>query len=217
MKKIIFLVAMMLAIAGVYAQSVDTIDATYSSDLKKDYFMVRLTFTHGTAPFDITLNNHHVDQYHLICSYDTNNVIIITDANNTSKTINIYEPNPHFMWKIGYHDSEYTDLLYGILYKKRGFTIGYYNFNDRYNYDIEWYRVSDHVQIGFGINYESISDSIWTYIQYRADQVPVGIYSVKIRDKVHDMDTIVFVEPILMTPYQVIQLQSTLLRSIPLR
>ena len=194
MKKQILLISMMLTIVGVNAQGVDSVNATLNTDLKKDYFMVRLTFTHGTAPFDITLNGHHVDLYNLYCSYDTNNIIIITDANNTSRTFNIYEPNPDFMWKIGYHDSEYTDLLSGILYNKKGVTIGYYDFDDRYKYDIEWYSVSNHAHIESRTNYESVSDSIWSYIHYSADEVPVGIYSVRIRDKVHDMDTVVFVE-----------------------
>lgn len=193
MKKIVFLMVMMLAIAGVYAQGVDSVNATLNTDLKKDSFMVRLTFTHGTAPFDITLNGHHVDQYNLSCLYNMNNVITITDANNTSKTFNIYEADPGFHWSINYFFRQYTDDFNGIVYQEVGINIGC-SFDERYNFDIKWYRASDNIEIGHILNYEPVPDSIRTTQHYRADQVPVGIYSVRIRDKVREMDTVVFIE-----------------------
>ena len=193
MKKLVLLIAMMLAIASVYAQSVDSVNATLNTDLKKDSFMVRLTFRHGTAPFNITLNGHHVDQYNLSCLYNTNNIITITDANNTSKTFNIYETDPGFHWSINYFFRQYTDDFNGIVYQEVGINIGC-SFDERYNFNIKWYRASDNIEIGHILNYEPVPDSIRTTQHYRADQVPVGIYSVRIRDKVREMDTVVFVE-----------------------
>ena len=97
MKKLVLLIAMMLAIAGVYAQG---LDFTVNKDLKKAYFMAKINITSGTAPFDIVLNGRHLDQYHLYCQYDVPNIITITDANSTSKTDTIFEANPNFVWGI---------------------------------------------------------------------------------------------------------------------
>jgi hypothetical protein len=44
------------------------------------------------------------------------------------------------------------------------------------------------------VDYEPVPDSIWTYLSYQVDQAPIGTYAVLIRDTVHDMDTVVFVE-----------------------
>ena len=190
MKKLVLLIAMMLAIAGVYAQG---LDFTVNKDLKKAYFMAKINITSGTAPFDIVLNGRHLDQYHLYCQYDVPNIITITDANNNSKTDTIYETDPHFVWNISYYSDQYTDDIFGISYKRIGISIGC-SFPDRYNFDVDWYRVSDYNQIGYRMNYEPVPDSIWTYLMYRVDETPVGIYAIKIRDTVHNMDTVVFVE-----------------------
>ena len=190
MKKQILLISMMLAIAGVVAQGVDF---TVNKALKKDYFKVELSITSGTAPFDITFNGRHLDQYSLFAQYDVPNVLTIRDANNTEKTDTIYEANPHFSWGIGYHFSQFTNPMEGISFNQTGISIKC-SFRDRYNFDIKWYRTSDYTQIGRVIEYTPVPDSIWTYLRYQVDQAPIGIYAVSIRDTVHDMDTVVFVE-----------------------
>lgn len=181
---------MMLAIVGVYAQG---INFTVNKDLKKAYYLAKINITSGAAPFDIVLNGRHLDQYHLYCQYDVQNIITITDANNTTKTDTIYEANPHFTWGINYYSDQYTDDIFGISYNKIGISIGC-SFPDRYNFDINWYRLSDYSQIGFIMNYEPVPDSIWSYIMYQIDQSPVGYYAVRVHDTVHGMDTVVFLE-----------------------
>ena len=181
---------MMLAIAGVYAQGVDF---TVNKALKKDYFKVQISITSGVAPFDITFNGRHLDQYSLFAQYDVPNIITITDANNNTKTDTIFETDPHFSWGIGYFSSEFTGAVSGASYKKTGISIRC-SFRDRYNFEIKWYRTSDYAQIGFAVDYEPVPDSIWTCLVYQVDQAPIGIYAVSIRDTVHYMDTLVFVE-----------------------
>ncbi|MBQ6684187.1 MAG: T9SS type A sorting domain-containing protein [Bacteroidales bacterium] len=190
MKKQILLISMMLAIAGVYAQGVDF---TVNKALKKDYFKVQISITSGVAPFDITFNGRHLDQYSLFAQYDVPNIITITDANNNTKTDTIFETDPHFSWGIGYFSSEFTGAVSGASYKKTGISIRC-SFRDRYNFEIKWYRTSDYAQIGFAVDYEPVPDSIWTCLVYQVDQAPIGIYAVSIRDTVHYMDTLVFVE-----------------------
>ena len=180
----------MLAIAGVYAQGVDF---TVNKALKKDYFKVQISITSGVAPFDITFNGRHLDQYSLFAQYDVPNIITITDANNNTKTDTIFETDPHFSWGIGYFSSEFTGAVSGASYKKTGISIRC-SFRDRYNFEIKWYRTSDYAQIGFAVDYEPVPDSIWTCLVYQVDQAPIGIYAVSIRDTVHYMDTLVFVE-----------------------
>jgi hypothetical protein len=189
MKKLVLLIAMMLAIAGVVDAQVNY---TVQTRLQKDYFKVELSITSGTAPFDVIFNGRHVGFYGMYGAYDTINILTVRDANNSEKTDTIYEPNPHFMWGISYFDWEYTGIS-GTLYKKTGISIGC-SFDDRYNFDIEWYNVSDYTQIGFGTDYEPVPDSIWTYLRYQVDQAPIGTYAVSIRDTVHNIDTLVFVE-----------------------
>ena len=190
MKKLILFISMMLTIVGVNAQG---IDFTVNKDLKKAYYMARINITSGTAPFDIVLNGRHLDQYNLYCQYDVPNIITITDANNNTKTDTIYEANPHFSWGTGYFEYEYYDDMSGISIRKTGVSIRC-PFRDRYNFEIKWYRTSDYAQIGFAVDYEPVPDSIWTCLVYQVDQAPIGIYAVSIRDTVHDMDTLVFVE-----------------------
>ena len=190
MKKQILLISMMLTIAGVYAQGVDF---TVNKALKKDYFKVQISITSGVAPFDITFNGRHLDQYSLFAQYGVNNILTIRDANNNTKTDTIYEANPHFSWGTGYFEYEYYDDMSGISIRKTGVSIRC-PFRDRYNFEIKWYRTSDYAQIGFAVDYEPVPDSIWTCLVYQVDQAPIGIYAVSIRDTVHDMDTVVFVE-----------------------
>ena len=180
----------MLTIAGVYAQGVDF---TVNKALKKDYFKVQISITSGVAPFDITFNGRHLDQYSLFAQYGVNNILTIRDANNNTKTDTIYEADPHFSWGTGYFEYEYYDDMSGISIRKTGVSIRC-PFRDRYNFEIKWYRTSDYAQIGFAVDYEPVPDSIWTCLVYQVDQAPIGIYAVSIRDTVHDMDTVVFVE-----------------------
>ncbi len=190
MKKQILLISMMLTIAGVYAQGVDF---TVNKALKKDYFKVQISITSGVAPFDITFNGRHLDQYSLFAQYGVNNILTIRDANNNTKTDTIYEADPHFSWGIGYFEYNFTDDMSGISIRKTGISVRC-SFRDRYNFDIKWYRTSDYTQIGRVVDYEPVPDSIWTYLRYQVDQAPIGTYAVLIRDTVHDMDTLVFVE-----------------------
>lgn len=190
MKKLVLLIAMMLAIAGVVDAQVNY---TVQTRLQKDYFKVELSITSGTAPFDVIFNGRHVGFYGMYGAYDTINIITVRDANNNEKTDTIFEANPGFHWSIGRFSYQYTDDIFGISYKRIGISIGC-SFPDRYNFDVDWYRVSDYNQIGYRMNYEPIPDSIWTYLMYRVDETPVGIYAIKIRDTVHNMDTVVFVE-----------------------
>ena len=180
---------MMLAIAGVVDAQVNY---TVQTRLQKDYFKVELSITSGTAPFDVIFNGRHVGFYGMYGAYDTINILIVRDANNQEKTDTIFEADPHFSWGIGYVNSEFTGI-FGTS-RKTGISIKC-SFIDRYNYDINWYRLSDYSQIGFAISYEPVPDSIWTYLQYRTDEtIPIGTYAIKIRDTVHNMDTVVFVE-----------------------
>lgn len=190
MKKQILLISMMLTIVGVYAQGVDF---TVNKALKKDYFKVQISITSGVAPFDITFNGRHLDQYSLFAQYGVNNILTIRDANNNTKTDTIFETDPHFSWGIGFFEYNFTDDMSGISIRKTGVSIRC-PFRDRYNFEIKWYRTSDYAQIGFAVDYEPVPDSIWTCLVYQVDQAPIGIYAVSIRDTVHDMDTVVFVE-----------------------
>ena len=180
----------MLAIAGVVAQGVDF---TVNKALKKDYFKVELSITNGTPPFDVIFNGRHVGMYGMYGAYDTINILTVRDANNSEKTDTIFEADPHFSWGIGYMNWSYTGPISGISYEETGVSIRC-SFSDRYNFDIKWYRTSDYAQIGFAVDYEPVPDSIWTCLVYQVDQAPIGIYAVSIRDTVHDMDTVVFVE-----------------------
>ena len=190
MKKLVLLIAMMLAIAGVVDAQVNY---TVQTRLQKDYFKVELSITNGTAPFDVIFNGRHVGFYGMYGAYDTINIITVRDANNNEKTDTIYEANPHFSWGIGYFEYNFTDDMSGISIRKTGISVRC-SFRDRYNFDIKWYRTSDYAQIGFAVDYEPVPDSIWTCLVYQVDQAPIGIYAVSIRDTVHDMDTLVFVE-----------------------
>ena len=181
---------MMLAIAGVVAQGVDF---TVNKALKKDYFKVELSITSGTPPFDVIFNGRHVGMYGMYGAYDTINILTVRDANNSEKTDTIFEANPHFSWGIDYMNWSYTGPISGISYEETGVSIRC-SFSDRYNFDIKWYRISDYAQIGFAVDYEPVPDSIWTCLVYQVDQAPIGIYAVSIRDTVHYMDTLVFVE-----------------------
>ena len=181
---------MMLVITGVVEAQVNY---TVQTKLKKDYFKVELSITSGTAPFDVIFNGRHVGMYGMFGAYDTINILTVRDANNNERTDTIYEPNPHFGWGIGYFEYEFTDDMSGISIGKTGINIRC-SFRDRYNFDIKWYRVSDYAQIGRVVDYEPVPDSIWTYLRYQVDQAPIGTYAVSIRDTVHDMDTLVFVE-----------------------
>jgi hypothetical protein len=190
MKKLVLLIAMMLAIAGVYAQGVDF---TVNKALKKDYFKVELSITSGTPPFDVIFNGRHVGMYGMYGAYDTINILTVRDANNSEKTDTIFEADPHFSWGTGYFEYEYYDDMSGISIRKTGVSIRC-PFRDRYNFEMKWYRTSDYSQIGSAVYYEPVPDSIWTCLVYQVDQAPIGIYAVSIRDTVHDMDTVVFVE-----------------------
>lgn len=191
MKKQILLISMMLTIVGVMAQGVNF---HVRKDLKKNYYKVVIdNITAGTAPFDITFNGYHVPLDSMFAQYGVNNILTIRDANNNTKTDTIYEADPHFSWGIGYFSSEFTGAVSGASYKKTGISIRC-SFRDRYNFEIKWYRTSDYAQIGRVVDYEPVPDSIWTYLRYQVDQAPIGIYAVSIRDTVHDMDTVVFVE-----------------------
>lgn len=190
MKKQILLISMMLTIAGVVAQGVDF---TVNKALKKDYFKVELSITSGTPPFDVIFNGRHVGMYGMYGAYDTINILTVRDANNSEKTDTIFEADPHFSWGTGYFEYEYYDDMTGISIRNTGVSIRC-PFRDRYNFEIKWYRTSDYTQIGRVVDYEPVPDSIWTYLSYQVDQAPIGIYAVSIRDTVHDMDTLVFVE-----------------------
>ncbi len=191
MKKQILLISMMLTIVGVMAQGVNF---HVRKDLKKNYYKVVIdNITAGTAPFDITFNGYHVPLDSMFAQYGVNNILTIRDANNNTKTDTIYEADPHFSWGIGYFSSEFTGAVSGASYKKTGISIRC-SFRDRYNFEIKWYRTSDFARIGCVVDYEPVPDSIWTYLRYQVDQAPIGIYAVSIRDTVHDMDTVVFVE-----------------------
>ena len=191
MKKQILLISMMLTIVGVMAQGVNF---HVRKDLKKNYYKVVIdNITAGTAPFDITFNGYHVPLDSMFAQYGVNNILTIRDANNNTKTDTIYEADPHFSWGIGYFSSEFTGAVSGASYKKTGISIRC-SFRDRYNFEINWYRTSDFARIGCVVDYEPVPDSIWTYLRYQVDQAPIGIYAVSIRDTVHDMDTVVFVE-----------------------
>ena len=181
---------MMLVITGVVEAQVNY---TVQTKLKKDYFKVELSITSGTAPFDVIFNGRHVGMYGMFGAYDTINILTVRDANNNERTDTIYEADPHFSWGIGYMNWSSTDPIFGVSYERTGVSIRC-SFRDRYNFDIKWYRVSDYTQIGHVVNYEPVPDSIWTYIRYQVDQAPIGTYAVSIRDTVHDMDTLVFVE-----------------------
>lgn len=181
---------MMLTIAGVVAQGVDF---TVNKALKKDYFKVELSITSGTPPFDVIFNGRHVGMYGMYGAYDTINILTVRDANNSEKTDTIFEADPHFSWGTGYFEYEYYDDMTGISIRNTGVSIRC-PFRDRYNFEIKWYRTSDYTQIGRVVDYEPVPDSIWTYLSYQVDQAPIGIYAVSIRDTVHDMDTLVFVE-----------------------
>lgn len=180
----------MLTIAGVVAQGVDF---TVNKALKKDYFKVELSITSGTPPFDVIFNGRHVGMYGMYGAYDTINILTVRDANNSEKTDTIFEADPHFSWGTGYFEYEYYDDMTGISIRNTGVSIRC-PFRDRYNFEIKWYRTSDYTQIGRVVDYEPVPDSIWTYLSYQVDQAPIGIYAVSIRDTVHDMDTLVFVE-----------------------
>lgn len=181
----------MLTIVGVMAQGVNF---HVRKDLKKNYYKVVIdNITAGTAPFDITFNGYHVPLDSMFAQYGVNNILTIRDANNNTKTDTIYEADPHFSWGIGYFSSEFTGAVSGASYKKTGISIRC-SFRDRYNFEIKWYRTSDFARIGCVVDYEPVPDSIWTYLRYQVDQAPIGIYAVSIRDTVHDMDTVVFVE-----------------------
>ena len=182
---------MMLTIVGVMAQGVNF---HVRKDLKKNYYKVVIdNITAGTAPFDITFNGYHVPLDSMFAQYGVNNILTIRDANNNTKTDTIYEADPHFSWSIGYFEYNYTDDMSGISIRKTGISVRC-SFRDRYNFDIKWYRTSDYTQIGRVVDYEPVPDSIWTYLRYQVDQAPIGTYAVLIRDTVHDMDTLVFVE-----------------------
>ena len=191
MKKIILFIAMMLAIVGVYAQGVNFCTR---NDLKQKYYKVVIdSITSGTAPFDITFNGYHVPVDSMFAGYNVNNILTVRDANNNEKSDTIYEANPHFVWNIGYHFSQFTNPMEGISFNRTGISIRC-SFRDRYNFDINWYNVSNYTQIGYSTFYEPVPDSIWTCLEYRLDEAPIGIYAVRVRDTVHDMDTVVFVE-----------------------
>jgi len=193
MKKLVLLIAMMLAIAGVYAQGVDF---TVNKALKKDYFKVQISITSGVAPFDITFNGRHLDQYSLFAQYDVPNIITITDANNNSKTDTIYEANPHFSWDIGYfeNDSESPTENGMDFFHSVGITIGC-TFDHRESYIARCNNVSNGENFAhcFGMSYWSNNNCVEIYLIYQVDQVPIGRYSITIRDSVYDMDTIVFI------------------------
>jgi len=195
MKKLVLLIAMMLAIVGVYAQGVDF---TVNKDLKKAYFMAKINITSGTAPFDIVLNGRHLDQYHLYCQYDVPNIITITDANNNSKTDTIYETDPHFVWNISYFEEEFEMPIDpnnpegNNISQKIGFNIGC-SFNHRESYHAICYNTSNGEEIGFDMDYWGFNDSVRVFLCYQIDQVPVGRYSFMIRDSVYGMDTVVFI------------------------
>ena len=190
MKKLVLLIAMMLAIAGVVDAQVNY---TVQTRLQKDYFKVELSITSGTAPFDVIFNGRPVGFYGMYGAYDTINILTVRDANNSEKTDTIFEADPHFVWSINYFFCRYAYDFTNIEFQETGINIGC-SFSERYNFDIKWYRASDNTEIGCGVNYEPVPDSIRTFQHYRADEVPVGIYSVRIRDTVRDMDTVVFVE-----------------------
>lgn len=191
MKKQILLISMMLTIVGVMAQGVNF---HVRKDFKKNYYKVVIdNITAGTAPFDITFNGYHVPLDSMFAQYGVNNILTIRDANNNTKTDTIYEADPHFSWGIGYFEYNFTDDMSGISIRKTGISVRC-SFRDRYNFEIKWYRTSDYAQIGFAVDYEPVPDSIWTCLVYQVDQAPIGIYAVSIRDTVHYMDTLVFVE-----------------------
>lgn len=195
MKKLILLIVMMLAIAGVVAQGVDF---TVNKDLKKAYYLAKINITSGTAPFDIVLNGRHLDQYHLYCQYDVNNIITITDANSTSKTDTIYESDPNFHWSISLYEDECEFPIDpnnpgGILIDhKIGFNIGC-TFDERYNFDIRCYDIQ-HREIDFGIDYWGGNDSVNVYLNYQNSEIPVGLYLFIVKDTIRTMDTMVFLE-----------------------
>ncbi len=190
MKKLVLLIAMMLAIAGVVDAQVNY---TVQTRLQKDYFKVELSITSGTAPFDVIFNGRHVGFYGMYGAYDTINILTVRDANNQEKTDTIFEADPHFVWSINYFFCRYAYDFTNIEFQETGINIGC-SFSERYNFDIKWYRASDNTEIGCGVNYEPVPDSIRTFLHYQADDVPVGIYAIKIRDTIHNMDTVVFVE-----------------------
>lgn len=191
MKKLVFFMMAILAIASVYAQGVNFCTR---NDLKQKYYKVVIdSITTGTAPFEITFNGYQVPVDSMFAQYGVNNILTIRDANNSTKSDTIYEVNPNFHWDIGRFSYQHTDPIYGNSYKRIGISIGC-SFPNRYDFDVDWYRVSDYNQIGSRMNYEPVPDSIWTYLMYRVDETPVGIYAIKIRDTVHNMDTVVFVE-----------------------
>ena len=195
MKKLVLLISMTLAIAGVYAQGVDF---TVNKKLKKDYFKVQISITSGVAPFDITFNGRHVDQYSLFAQYGVNNIITITDANSTSKTDTIYEADPDFHWSISHYEDEFElpidpDNPEGnFIYHSFGVSIGC-SFDDRYNFNARCYDTL-HREIGFTMEYWGSNDSVNIYLCYPINQIPVGLYCFTISDTVHGpgMDTTVF-------------------------
>ena len=191
MKKLVLLIAMMLAIAGVYAQGVNFCTRI---DLKQKYYKIVInSITSGTAPFEITLNGYQVPVDSMFAQYGVNNILTIRDANNNTKSDTIYEANPNFHWDIGYFNRQYTGIIGNITYRETGINIRC-SFEERYNYIVKWYRESGQQQIGCSMSYESVPDSIRAFLFYRTDETPVGSYAVTIRDTVHDMDTLVFVE-----------------------
>ncbi len=188
MKKLVLLITMMLAIAGVYAQGVDF---TVNKALKKDYFKVQISITSGVAPFDITFNGRHLDQYSLFAQYDVPNIITITDANNTSKTDTIYETNPGYELRISYFDTFFTDLSQNT-YHERGIYVES-SFDERENFDPRIIRVNDGVEIGYSMNYgSSVYGFVRIYLTYPNHEPPVGVYAIQVLDTVRRLDTVVF-------------------------
>lgn len=190
MKKLVLLIAMMLAIAGVVDAQVNY---TVQTRLQKDYFKVELSITSGIAPFDVIFNGRHVGFYGMYGAYDTINILTVRDANNSEKTDTIYETNPNYTLEIGYYSHQYSGFGDDdIIYQKTGISISS-TFNDRENYDVKWYLMGgSQVRIGTGMVYMGSNDSVVAYLRYPADEPPVGIYALEVLDTVKRLSTVVF-------------------------
>lgn len=190
MKKILCLIIIVLVTMTMNAQ----VDFNLQVMEKKDYYVAEIGVTSGVAPFLYHVNGIPASST-LTLQYGETYIISVKDAQNSKKFDTIMVDDPHLSWEISYFGyGVCTGVMEGFL--EVGVAVKIYDYDDRDNFSFHWYDLATGLEVDCQSYYEGYVDSLHAYVKTYLEVYDPSFnedYAIHIRDIVHDMDTVVFI------------------------
>ena len=189
MKKVIILIVVVLASMNLRAQ----VNFDFQIMEKKNYYVAEIEVTSGSAPFLYYVDDMLVSST-LNLEYGEIYVVTVKDAQNSKKIDTIMVQDPHLSWELSYFDYGVCTGMSGFL--EVGVAVKIYDYDDRDNFLFHWYDLSTGLEVPCQSYYEGYVDSLHAYLKTYLEVYDPSFnenYAIHIRDTVHDMDTVVFI------------------------